>query len=243
MYKSLKRIAKSIVPKTFLLKNEFFFRKIISLQYKGNAHQCNICNFKLNRFVTLEDHDLLCPSCGSRNRSRRLYKLLNESDKLKGSVLHFSPPRALSEQLKKLKTISYYSSDFENEFIADYHYDITAIATDSDFFDLIICYHVLEHIEADTKAMSELYRVLKPNGICFIQTPFKQGIIYENNKLTTKAERKAAFGQEDHVRVYSVEGLRNRLEFAGFNVEIKTFAKNIPEGFGFKAETVLLVKK
>ncbi|WP_252723592.1 methyltransferase domain-containing protein [Winogradskyella psychrotolerans] len=224
-------------------KNEFFLRRLISVKYKGNNLQCNICNFNLDRFIELDDKDLLCPRCGSRSRTRRLYKLLNEKKILNGTVLHFSPPRALSEQLKKLDTINYYSSDFENEFIADYNYDITAIACESDFFDAIICYHVLEHIEDDTKAMSELFRVLKPNGICLIQTPFKEGDIYEDYSITTKSARKIAFGQDDHVRVYSVEGLRNRLEAKGFKVDIASFDSNTKDIFGLQPETVMLVKK
>jgi len=243
MYKRVKRVAKQILPQQLLEKNEFFFRKLISLKYKGNNFQCNICNFNLDRFVTLDDNDLLCPRCGSRSRTRRLYNELNKRTILKGNVLHFSPPRMLSEQLKKLDLINYYSSDFENEFIADYHYDITAIACESDFFDVIICYHVLEHIEADTKAMSELYRVLKPNGTCFIQTPFKDGDIYEDASFTTKVARKMAFGQDDHVRIYSVEGLKNRLKDTGFKVDIKTFSASSKDVNGLQPETIILVKK
>lgn len=243
MYNSLKRIAKLIIPKQILLKNEFFFRKLISLKYKGNKYQCNICNFKLKRFVILDDNDLLCPKCGSRSRTRRLYKILNETNALNGTVLHFSPPSSLSKKFKKLKSINYFSSDFENEFIADYNYDITSIASEANSFDLIICYHVLEHIEDDIKAMSELFRVLKPNGRCFIQTPFKDGNIYEDYSITTESARKSAFGQKDHVRVYSVEGLQNRIESVGFKVKIKTFEKNASDAFGLQPETVLLVEK
>ncbi len=243
MYKSLKSIAKRILPKQLLQNNEFFFRKLISLKYKGNNYQCNICDFKLKHFIELDDKDLLCPRCGSRSRTRRLYQTLLDTDALNGTVLHFSPPRALSEKFKKLDNLNYYSSDFENEFIADYNYDITAIASESDFYDLIICYHVLEHIEDDIKAMSELYRVLKPNGICFIQTPFKVGDIYEDSSITSKEARKIAFGQDDHVRVYSIIGLQNRLESVGFKVNIKTFDKDTDDAFGLKSETVFIVKK
>lgn len=236
-------MAKRIVPRSFLLKNEFFFRKLISLKYKGDTHQCNICEFSLNRFVKLDDTDLLCPRCGSRSRTRRLYNLLIENKVLNGKVLHFSPPRSLYEKFKTQQGIHYFSSDFENQFVADYNYDITSIACEANTFDLIICYHILEHIDADTKAMSELYRVLKPSGLCYIQTPFKDGDIYEDYSISSEEGRKSAFGQEDHLRIYSVDGLRNRLKTIGFNVEIKTFKKNDLDEFGLKAETVLLVKK
>ncbi len=243
MYKSLKRIAKLIIPKKLLQKNEFFFRKLISLKYKGDTHQCNICETNLSRFVELNDSDLLCPRCGSRCRTRRLYKMLNENNALKGNVLHFSPPRSLYEKFKKRDGLNYFSSDFENEFVADYNYDITSIQCEADFFDLIICYHVLEHIEDDKEAMKELYRVLKPSGLCYIQTPYKDGDIYEDPNIITEDDRKTAFGQEDHVRIYSVEGLKNRLDSAGFETEVRPFKQNSFEYNGLKNETVLVAKK
>lgn len=240
MYNSLKRIAKLIVPKQVLKKNEFFFRRLISLKYKGNKHQCNICEFKLNRFITLESKDLLCPNCGSRSRTRRLYRTLNDNKVLKGNVLHFSPPKALYNKLKPLN-INYFSSDFENEFSADYSYDITSIPVENDFFDVIICYHVLEHIEDDKKAMSELYRVLKPNGSCYIQTPYKNGDIYEDISVTSPEKRKELFGQEDHVRIYSVEGLKERLKNTGFKTQLKRFEDELY--CGLKVETIVIAKK
>src|SRR5690606_10679009 len=160
----------------------------------------------------------------------------------KGKVLHFSPSRSVYRLLKKNPDIHYFSTDYEDEFLADYRYDITQIPAENEFFDLIICYHILEHIENDKKAMEELQRVLKPSGICIIQTPFKEGEIYEECSKKTQKERMEAFGQEDHVRIYSVEGLRKRLIESGFqNVEIKTFPKE--ERFGFMEETVLIAKK
>jgi len=157
--------------------------------------------------------------------------------------LHFSPPRAVYEKFKKLSDITYFSSDFENEFVADYKYNITSIECEADFFDLIICYHVLEHIEDDIEAMKELYRVLRPSGLCYIQTPLKEGDTYEDANITSKEGRKIAFEQEDHVRVYAVSGLNKRLESVGFKTEIKTFKQNNFEYNGLKQETILVAKK
>ncbi len=138
--------------------------------------------------------------------------------------------------------MKYFSTDFENEFIAEYNYDITQIPVENNFFDLIICYHILEHIEDDKKAMEELQRVLKSGGTCIIQTPFKEGDIYEDAFKKTKKERLEAFGQEDHVRVYSVNGLKERLCANGFkNVEVKTF--DADARYGLMDETILIAKK
>lgn len=245
MYAFLKRLTKSLVPKKFLLKHESTFRKIYALKYSGNNHQCQVCNAKLKAFIKLPSNDLLCPSCGSLSRNRRLSALLKENNALHGNLLHFSPSRSLYRNFKKLNSINYYSSDFADEFIADYHFDITKIEMDTDFFDTIICYHILEHIEEDTQAMKELFRVLKPSGKCYIQTPYKDGDIYEDERIITKEGRLKAFGQDDHVRIYSVEGLKKRLEICGFYVLIKKFQPQQDDlYFGLQSpETILVVSK
>ncbi len=242
MYQMLKKVALSVVPKKMLFENEIFFRSIFAFHLRGKNHECCVCGHGLKKFITIPDGDLLCPFCGSRSRTRRLYSFLNENDLIDGKVLHFSPSRSVYRLLKKNSKITYFSTDFEDEFLADYRYDITQIPLEKDFFDLIICYHILEHIENDKKAIEELHRVLKDDGICIIQTPFKEGTIYEDFSKKTSEERLQAFGQEDHVRIYSVEGLKSRLKENGFqNVEIKTFPAN--ERYGFMEETVLIAKK
>lgn len=245
MYNSIKKSLKSIVPKQFLFKNELFLRSFYGVFYLGKKHQCNICEKKLKAFVTLENKDLLCPFCGSLSRNRRLWKILNDDNALNGNVLHFSPSRNLYRRLKSDQNINYFSSDFENEFLADYKFDITKIPQSDETFDTIICYHILEHITDDQSAMSELYRVLKPNGTIYIQTPFKTGEIYEDNTVTSSKDRLKHFGQEDHVRIYSVEGLTERLKKASFKVEQKLFEENEDDFYlGLKSsETVLIAKK
>jgi len=90
--------------------------------------------------------------------------------------------------------------------------------------------------------MEELHRVLKNDGICIIQTPFKEGAIYEDFSIKSPEKRLKAFGQEDHVRIYSIKGLAERLKQNGFkDLEIKTFKAN--ERYGFGEETILIAKK
>ncbi|WP_308990856.1 class I SAM-dependent methyltransferase [Mariniflexile litorale] len=244
MYRFLKKNIKSLIPKEFLFKNELLLRKFYAVFYLGNKHECNVCNKRLRKFISLESNDLLCPFCGSLSRNRRLWDLLNKDGNIKGKTLHFSPSRSLYRNLKKIKSIDYYSSDFENEFLADYQFDITNINQEPEKFDTIICYHILEHIIDDKKAMTELYRVLKPNGRIYIQTPYKNGDIYEDYSIVSLEDRLKHFGQEDHVRVYSIEGLKSRLENISFNVCIRTFNNTTDGYFGFKSpETVLIATK
>ena len=224
MYKTLKNAAKKLIPQKFLFENEVLLRSAIYPLYKGDSHECNICKKKLKQFVLVENGNLVCPVCGSLPRTRRLWKILNEEFlKPNLNILDFSPSRAIYRSLKKDKSINYFPTDYENEFLADYRFDITNIDCEDKKFDLIFCYHILEHIIEDEKAMSELYRVLKTDGFCLIQTPFKEGEIYEDYTIIDPNERLKHFGQDDHVRIYSVDGLKKRLTNTGFNVEIRNY--------------------
>ncbi len=240
MYEAIK----NILPRNYLKNNETFIRKIIYLFYKGRLKKCPVCEKKLRKFVKLKNGDSLCPSCGSLPRHRRLWTLLKPFLLPGSHIMDFSPPLCLYKKLKSVPAVFYTATDYEGEFAADHSFDITNINQPSNIFDLIICYHILEHIIDDQKAIAELCRVLKPGGKCLIQTPFKEGSIYEDPSKKTKQERKQHFGQEDHVRIYSVEGLKERLDNAGFLVEILSFSNEHENYFGLsEQEHVLLLTK
>lgn len=240
MYNSLKSIIKTVISQKTLVKNEFFFRKFLIPFYKGNSCQCNICDTKLNKFAVLKNGELICPICGSLPRARRLYQLLNDEFlKPNVHVLDFSPFRILYTKLKARDHIFYYPSDFEDDFIADYQFDIRKIDIENEKFNLIICYHVLEHIIEDTVAMKELFRVLKTGGKLLVQTPFQEGEIYEDDSVFTPQERLKHFGQDNHVRIYSIDGLVQRLKEAGFHTEIRTL--NGDHYYGFAADENIIV--
>lgn len=242
MYSRLKNIAKSIIPKSLIRKNEKLIRGVVSLAYRGSEYYCNICDTNLRKFVTLENGNRLCPNCGSLPRTRRLWELIR-SDLEGKTLLHFSPSSSMKQNIAKSDVKKYITTDYEDEFQAEEQYDIQNIELDDNSVDRIICFHILEHIPDDKKAMKELYRILKKEGLCYIQTPFKEGEIYENESITTPEGRLEHFGQEDHLRIYSVTGLKQRLEEAGFGVEVKIFENdNNVNGFE-KQEIVLLAKK
>ncbi len=238
MYEKIKKIAKTILPKSILEKNEETLRNLVALKYRGNTVFCNVCSSGLSSFIKLDNDELLCPKCGSLPRTRRLLELIEkEPNWSTKSLLHFSPPKALRKKLKSLPLKAYVTTDYEGEFKADKKFNIQQIDEQDNTYDLIICYHVLEHIPNDRQAMKELFRVLKPQGKCFIQTPFKKGEIYEDETITTPEERTKHFGQHDHLRIYSVEGLSKRLKDAGFQVNVSTFPSY--HKFGYNQETVI----
>jgi SAM-dependent methyltransferase len=245
MYHFFKAIIKFIVPRRWLSAIEPCLRNLVSIPYVGNQYQCNLCHFRMSQFVKKANGQLLCPRCGSLPRTRRLFQVLTtQFDLTDKTVLHFSPPKSLSIRLNQLGLRQYITSDLAGEFKAQKKIDITAISEENNTFDLILCYHILEHVDQDEKALKELFRVLKPNGSVLIQSPFKEGEIYENSKVVKPKDRLRHFGQKDHVRIYSVNGLVSRLELAGFKVEVMTWSAFGSNPHEFKSkETALLASK
>lgn len=239
MYRLLKGLLRRIVPKRWLVEHELLLRGALAVFYRGKGYRCTVCLRSWRSFIGLPDGDLLCPYCGSISRTRRLYDLLQREDALRGAVLHFSPSRPLYRAFKRQSVFEYVSTDYEDEFLADHRMDITALPLPDGAFDTVICYHVLEHVERDEQAMAELHRVLRPGGRCFVQTPFREGETYEDPSVVTPEGRLAAFGQRDHVRVYSVGGLARRLERAGFAVRRLDFPEE-RKPHGLLAQTVLV---
>ncbi len=241
MYESLKSVIKKLFP-NLLYAHEDTLRKVLTWKYRGNLHKCNICETNLSSFINRENGDQLCPRCGSVGRTRRLFSLLSEVSEYK-RVLHFSPPKALKKRLQSFDNFDYKTTDYENEFEADYRYDITNIMCPDNQFDLIICYHVLEHIIKDIQAMTELYRVLDDEGQVYIQTPFSNGELMEDYSISSREDRLLHYGQADHVRIYTAEVLINRLRQVGFEVEILEYVESTENNHGYKLQEQVLVAR
>ena len=76
-------------------------------------------------------------------------------------------------RFKKIPRLDYISADLASPH-AMVKMDITAIDWPDASFDIVYCSHVLEHIPDDRKAMSEIFRVLKPGGWALIQVPLSR---------------------------------------------------------------------
>jgi ubiquinone/menaquinone biosynthesis C-methylase UbiE len=88
----------------------------------------------------------------------------------------------------------------------------------------------LEHIPNDTKAMQELYRVLKPGGKALLQVPLNTALeeTFEDDSIVDKATRTKVFGQYDHVRVYGKDYFE-KLRQTGFEVNEIQYGKSLTE--------------
>ena len=136
-------------------------------------------------------------------------------------MLHVAPEKKLQKILKSFSHIEYISGDLNPLMNCDIRLDITDLNFKDNFFDVIICSHVLEHIEDDQKAMSELFTVLKPERIAILQVPISKTLkeTFEYFSITTPEGREKYFGQKDHVRIHG-KNYKNRLENVGFKVDL-----------------------
>ncbi len=197
--------------------------------FLGRRYKCPCCNWPLRGFVNRLDFittnkDGYCPRCNAKARHRRVWLYLKDnsdffSDHLR--VLEVAPWRSLAERFRELPNIYFVGLDLER---SDPHVTLVGNATSlpigSDSFDVALSIHVLEHIEDDRRAMTELYRVLKPGGWAVIAVPIRlDRPTHEDPSITGPGERLRAFGERGHVRFYGTD-FAERLESAGFKVKM-----------------------
>ncbi len=134
-------------------------------------------------------------------------------------MLHFAPEQAFYKRFRKLGNLDYTTTDL-NSPLADVKADICNLPFEDNSYDIILCNHVLEHIPDDLKAMSELFRILKPGGWGIFQIPqdLSRDTTFEDDSITDKSERARIFGQYDHVRIYGRDYF-DKLRQVGFTVE------------------------
>lgn len=130
------------------------------------------------------------------------------------AVLDVAPQPQIQHLLRSSGDSHYVGFDREGARKVDVVGDLCRMPFRTGRFDLIVCYHVLEHITDDRAAMSELARVLMPGGFALIQVPQRQGVPTDEDPTASREERIRRFSQADHVRYYG-EDFADRLESSG----------------------------
>jgi SAM-dependent methyltransferase len=230
----LKRL-KDLVVNIFPVGSRKVYHTLNRFLYKGNNYYCPICEKGYNRFLPGPDNirsNSKCPGCSSLERHRLLWLYLTSELKILTSeikLLNIAPDYATQIKLRSLTNVNYTSVDLDSP-LAMYNEDLTNLSFKDYSFDAILCYHVLEHVEDDLKAIFELHRILKPGGWAILQTPIDNDReeTYEDFTITSPAEIKKIFGQEDHVRIYGRDYFI-RLKKAGFEVTEDAFVTKFNE--------------
>ena len=239
---------------------------------KKKSCYCSVCSSNVEVFLPLSDYFIsqwkkygfehietgemtpletyTCPNCHASDRER-LYALwikqqIQQKLFFKGMrLIHFAPEISLGKWLKQLDFFDYSTADLLMP-EADYQIDITNMSFNDQQFDFFICSHVLEHVDNDDKAISELYRILKTNGCGILMVPIVTDLEHtlEDITITDEAERWRLFGQDDHVRLYSHNDYVQKLQTHGFIVEQlgqDYFSTSTFQALGLKSTSILYI--
>lgn len=232
--KKLFRFILNTIPRPILIRVSYLVRPILAIALKGDRFTDPIDGKSFKSFLPYgygtQRSNVLSPSTLSLERHRLLWLYLkNETDFFSApkKVLHFAPEQAFYKLFRNMKNLDYTTTDLYSP-LADVKADICNLPFDDNSYDLILCNHVLEHIPDDTKAMQELYRVLKPGGMGIFQIPqdLKREKTFEDNSITDQKKRAEIFGQYDHVRVYGRDYF-DKLRNIGFTVIEEDYTQKI----------------
>jgi SAM-dependent methyltransferase len=214
--------------------------------YRGSGFTCNFCGSSFSKFaprypkpqdrpaldrnkvIAGYGENVYCPECMSTSRERLILAMLTSMNIRGKKVLHLAPEEKIYRIVKSNCLVT--TADIMPGFYSttDKHIkyaDVTMLPFADHCFDIVIANHVLEHIPDDRKAMKEIYRVLNQEGMAILQVPFSEVNLFtiEDQHINDPKKQSALFGQEDHVRIYSLQDYLKRLAGSGFTVDYTPF--------------------
>lgn len=224
----------NLIPRPILIRLSYLVRPFFAWYLKGDKYIDPIDGKRFKSFLPYgyakQRNNVLSPSTLSLERHRLLWLYLQrETDFFTAphQVLHFAPEQAFYKRFKKQANLTYTTTDLESP-LADVKADICNLPFADNSFDIILCNHVLEHIPDDTKAMQELFRILKPGGMGIFQVPqdLNRPTTFQDDTITDPKERTVIFGQYDHVRVYGLDYF-DKLRQIGFTVVEEEYTQKL----------------
>ncbi len=223
--------------------NKLYYR-IKYLKYRGKGYICNFCWSKYTKFIAehpsanIADaiysnnvvagfgENVYCPNCLSKNRERLVKAVLENLHGVQNKdILHFSPERHLYKYLNEVtnvQTVDILPGFYKNIDKKILYGDATNLQFNDCSFDVIVANHILEHIPDDTRAMREIFRILKFGGFAILQIPYSETLIntIEEPDINDPKKQEQLYGQMDHVRIYSLQNYLLRLKEAGFTIKL-----------------------
>jgi len=107
-------------------------------------------------------------------------------------------------------------------------------------FDLIWCSEVIEHLNNPAFTMSELMRILKPEGEMILTTPNSYSWIFIFGLLAKRMQRK------DHKQFFGMKDIKNlfpKAEIYGYFPYFGKFRYKINKGIGILSPTFIIFSK
>lgn len=246
------------LPRTLLQRVAGWGVPMLGVWYLGRGRTCPICGKRIREFLPygygVQRADALCPRCLSLERHRLLWLYLERETELLQShptLLHIAPEVALKRKFDEHYTKGYaeryITADLESP-LAKMHFDVQAIPLPDESVDVVLCNHILEHVEDDRRAMRELHRILRKGGwgVVLVPQDITRETTFEDDTITSPEERARIFGQYDHRRIYGRD-YADRLRECGFEVEEVEYEERLTEEertqFATGGERLYIVRK
>jgi SAM-dependent methyltransferase len=183
---------------------------------------CPVCGWSGVRFRASRKPrrpNRLCPQCGSTERYRALELHLAERGRVPAGtrLLEIAPVGTVRPTVERLG-YEYHSLDLKSA-VALVHGDLCALPFADASFDVVVCFHVLEHVPADLVAVEELARIVGTEGEVIVVVPRDRALdaTFEDPNADP-ADYERLYGQSDHVRMYG-EDVTRRWSVTGVSID------------------------
>lgn len=248
--KFLISFATRFIPRHYLQKVSHFFLLLIAPFYRGNNFEDPIDGKKYRKLLPYgrlqPRKNALAPYSMSLERHRLVWLYLENktnffTDKLR--FLHIAPEYCYKLRFKKLQNIDYVTGDLISPW-ADVKMDVQDIPFDKHSFDVIMCNHVLEHVDDAQKAMEEFFRVMKPGGwgIFMVPVDYSREETLEDPDITSPQDRERYYWQSDHLRLFGRD-YGKQLASVGFRVKEEDYMQEFTEEerkrYAFPAQEII----
>lgn len=203
-----------------------------ALAYRGDRATCPCCGGRFRDFRAHRQRaGVKCPRCGSLERHRLLWLYFEQRTNLLTDsldVLHIAPEYSFEKRFGTLPSLRYVTADL-NSPLASVHVDVMDMQFANETFDVVLCNHVLEHVDDDLVAIREIHRVLRPGGWAILLVPVDESLesTFEDRSIVSPEERLRHYGQEDHARLYGRD-YGDRLRAPGFELTVESFGATLP---------------
>ena len=227
-------LATRLIPRHYLQHVSHFFLQIFSLFMRGKKFEDPINGITYRKLLPYgrikSRENALAPDSMSLERHRLMWLFLKEKTNFftsKLRFLHIAPEYCFIKLFKKMNNLDYVTGDLISPW-ADVQMDVHDIPFEDDSFDVVICNHVLEHVDDAHKVMSEFYRVMKKGGWGIFQVPIDVNSLttQEDKSIRDPKERERLYWQSDHLRLFGLD-YGEKLSKVGFKVTESDFINQL----------------